>query len=99
MTHTNEPPENPGRFNTFPHGVQTAIVDAAYPNGVHLWQAASPYARAMWADALAGNWAAAESEFNSWLPPNQRYPKDANLLSADISAGRIPPNDTNGQCP
>lgn len=86
-------------FNTFPQGVQTAIVDAAYPNGVHLWQAASPYARAMWADALSGNWAAAESEFNSWQPPNVRYPQDGSQIQTDISLGLIPAKDTNGQCP
>jgi hypothetical protein len=86
-------------FDTLPGGVQTAIVDAAYPNGVHLWEAASPYARDMWADALAGNWAAALNEFIHWQPPYWRYNNDGGLISEDIDSGIIPADDTQGQCP
>lgn len=84
-------------FNTFPAGVQTAIVDAAYPNGPHLWEAKSVYARAVWADALVGNWNAAENEFNSWQPYNHRYVLDETDILNDIDSSLIPYNDTQGK--
>lgn len=90
-------------FFALPNGAQTALVDASYPNGPNLAGAGSPYARAMWGDALAGNWTAVAAEFRSWKDSNgvheNRYTLDANDIQAMINRSYLPANGTKGLCP